>query len=485
MFPSASWLGSSRPTGRGRAALAVGAAVALAGLIFGPAPAVAQQGTAPVQRSYINPFPNGDRYRVIVLGDSLGDGLWSGLYRAFEEDTNLEFIQRAKAATGFARTNSYDWNKELADLLKTETYQIAIVMFGGIDGQMIRSGKDWLKVGSEPWREIYGQRVEAFIKQLRAANIAIYWVGLPIMRSAGQNADAEALNDVFREQSFINGAKFVETWNGFTDEAGRYSPYGPDMTGQVKRLRADDGVHFTMRGYLKLAHFVEKELRRDLNLAKIERNIPLAGNEDEQAKVMGRDVVAGSDDPAQPAAPAETEAAPEAGGARGTGARRGGASASAKQRRRGERCQARDRSDAPGGAKPLPARGASGRARRRNDHERARQRVDRRRHHLLGHRPVARFVGAAAAAVAAALLQSPDQGRTAQAQGRPGRRFRLAPRLSGISGAGRSCPSGTCRWRAPPGGLRGSPTPRATDPGACRLRRRSWSARCDSRVRRP
>ncbi len=73
------------------------------------------------------------------------------------------------------------------------------------------------------------------------------------------------------------------------------------MTGQVKRLRADDGVHFTMRGYLKLAHFVEKELRRDLNLAKIERNIPLAGNEEEQAKVMGRDVVPGRSDPAQPA----------------------------------------------------------------------------------------------------------------------------------------------------------------------------------------
>ena len=69
---------------------------------------------------------------------------------------------------------------------------------------------------------------------------------------------------------------------------------GPDMTGQVKRLRADDGMHFTMRGYLKLAHFVEKELRRDLNLAKIERNIPLAGNEEEQAKVMGRAVVPGA-----------------------------------------------------------------------------------------------------------------------------------------------------------------------------------------------
>lgn len=278
---------------------------------------MAQQGTTPVQRSYINPFPNGDRYRVIVLGDSLGDGLWSGLYRAFEDDATLEFIQRAKASTGFARPDSYDWNAEIAGLLKEGPYQIAVVMFGATDAQAIRSGKDWLKVGSEGWREIYGQRVEAFIKKLRAANIAVYWVGLPIMRSPGQSSDAEALNEVFREKAFINGAKFIDTWNGFTDEAGRFSAYGPDMTGQVKRLRADDGVHLTMRGYLKLAHFVEKELRRDLNLAKIERNIPLAGNEDEQAKAMGRDVVPGRADQGQPAAPTPDQAGEgtEAGGA--------------------------------------------------------------------------------------------------------------------------------------------------------------------------
>jgi hypothetical protein len=263
-------------------------------------PALAQQGTPPVQRSYINPFPNGDRYRVVVIGDSLGDGLWSGLYRAFEDDATLEFINRSKPSTGFARPDSYDWTKETGELLKTETYQIAIVMFGANDAQPIKSGKDWLKVGSEGWREVYGQRAEALIKKLRAANIAVYWVGLPIMRSPGQNSDAEALNEVYREKAFINGAKFIDTWNGFTDEGGRYSAYGPDMSGQVKRLRADDGVHFTMRGYLKLAHFVEKDLRRDLNLAKLERNIPLAGNEEEQAKVMGREVVLGRSDPVQP-----------------------------------------------------------------------------------------------------------------------------------------------------------------------------------------
>jgi hypothetical protein len=239
------------------------------------------------QRSYINPFPGGDRYRVVVLGDSLGDGLWSGLYRAFEEDTNLEIVKRSKVSTGFVRTDYYDWNGALADMLKTETYQVAVVMFGANDNQAIRNGKDWLKTGTDGWREAYGARVETFIKKLRAAGVAVYWVGLPVMRSPDQSTDAEVMNEVFREKAFINGAKFIDTWSGFTDEAGRYSAYGPDMTGQVKRLRADDGVHFTMRGYLKLAHFVEKEIRRDLSLAKLERNIPLAGTEEEQAKVTG------------------------------------------------------------------------------------------------------------------------------------------------------------------------------------------------------
>jgi hypothetical protein len=307
MSRNAFWLRSIRPAWRSLAHVAAAAAVFLACLLVSLAPSMAQQATSPVQRSYINPFPNGDRYRVVVLGDSLGDGLWSGLYRAFEEDATLEFMQRAKPSTGFARTDSYDWNTEVANLLKTETYQIAVIMFGANDAQPIKSGKDWLKVGSEPWREIYGQRVEAFIKKLRAANLAVYWVGLPIMRSPGQSSDAEAMNEVFREKAFINGAKFIDTWNGFTDEAGRYSAYGPDMSGQVKRLRADDGVLFTMRGYLKLAHFVEKELRRDLSLAKLERNIPLAGNEDEQAKVMGREVVPGRSDPSQPGPPTQDQ----------------------------------------------------------------------------------------------------------------------------------------------------------------------------------
>ncbi|MGH6736065.1 MAG: SGNH/GDSL hydrolase family protein [Methyloceanibacter sp.] len=301
MSRAASYLCSARATAF--AALVVPLLVAS----MAPVPAAAQ-GETPVHRSYINPFPNGDRYRIAVFGDSLADGLWAGLYRAFEEDKTLDFIQRSKVSSGFARPETYDWNAELDKLLKDETYQIAVVMFGANDSQALRKGKDWLKVGTDAWREVYGERVENFIKKLRAANIAVYWVGLPVMRSPEQSQNAEQLNDVYREKAFVNGAKFIDTWNGFVDESGRYSAYGPDMTGQSKRLRADDGFHFTMRGYLKLAHFVEKELRKDLTLAKEERNIPLAGDENEQAKVSGLAVAPQpAPSPIEPAAAASAE----------------------------------------------------------------------------------------------------------------------------------------------------------------------------------
>ena len=221
-------------------ALAVPALV----LALGSLPAAAQSNQT-AHRSYITPFPNGDRYRIVVVGDSFGEGLWGGLYRAFEDDPTLDFIQRSQKATGFARTKRYDWNGEIGQILKDGTYQVAVVMFGASEALPITKDGKRLTVGTEEWREAYGERIETFIKKLRDANVATYWVGLPVMRSPAQSGNAEKLNDVFREKAFVNGAKFIDTWDGFADESGRYSAYGPDMQGKTKRLRANDGMHFT------------------------------------------------------------------------------------------------------------------------------------------------------------------------------------------------------------------------------------------------
>src|SRR5262249_25784693 len=71
----------------------------------------------------------------------------------------------------------------------------------------------------------------------------------------------------------------------FADEAGNYTPYGPDIAGQQRLVREPDGVLFTAAGYRKLAYFVEREVKRDVTQARSERSIPLAGAEAEQKRI--------------------------------------------------------------------------------------------------------------------------------------------------------------------------------------------------------
>ncbi|BAQ18555.1 DUF459 domain-containing protein [Methyloceanibacter caenitepidi] len=245
------------------------------------APVVAQDALS--HRSYITPFPNGDRYRVVVLGDGEADGLWSGLYRTYEEDLTVDVLNQSKKWTGFTDPKRYDWNGEIDKILNDGSYHVAVVQFGLGEHKAIREGDKVLNVGTEEWREAYGARVETFIRKLRAAGLGVYWVGLPVMRSAGQRTAAERLNDVFREKAFVNGAKFIDTWSEFADENGQYTLVGTDEEGRSQRMRDSDG--FTSRGNLKLAQLVSKELSQDIELAKKERDIPLAGDPEEQEKV--------------------------------------------------------------------------------------------------------------------------------------------------------------------------------------------------------
>ena len=140
-------------------------------------------------------------------------------------------------------------------------------------------------LGSSEWREEYGKRVDRLIKTLKRKGIALYWVGLPIMRRSEVNEPAQVMNDIAREKAYLNGIKFIDIQAHFADEAGNYAPYGPDITGKQRLLREADGVLFTAAGNRKLALFVEQEIKRDLNQAKNERAIPLAGNEAEQKRV--------------------------------------------------------------------------------------------------------------------------------------------------------------------------------------------------------
>ncbi len=115
----------------------------------------------------------------------------------------------------------------------------------------------------------------------------MYWIGLPILRRAEANDDAQLINDIVREKAYLNGIKFIDIQSQFADEAGNYAAYGPDLTGKSRLLRESDGILFTPAGYRKLAHFVEQEIKRDLT-AGAQRAGHSAGRQRDRAEAHRR-----------------------------------------------------------------------------------------------------------------------------------------------------------------------------------------------------
>ena len=70
------------------------------------------------------------------------------------------------------------------------------------------------------------------------------------------------LDSLYRDAAGKAGITYVDVWDGFVDEAGRFLQKGPDFEGQIRQLRSYDGVYFTKAGARKLAHYVEREITR-------------------------------------------------------------------------------------------------------------------------------------------------------------------------------------------------------------------------------
>ena len=234
--------------------------------------------------SFITPFPDNDVYQVQVVGDWLAEGLMGGLVEAFTAGPGVSISRKRYDLAGLMRNSSANDLAQLEQTFGTDPSHIAIVMLGAQDRYSVNRRRA-TEAENDEWRGEYGARVDRLMKLLKKNNRAVYWVGLPNMRRWQDNERAQRMNDVIRERAYLNGVRYIDAYASFIDESGGYCDWGPDVTGKVRRLRDSDGVHFTEAGYLKLAHFVERELKRDVTQARTERSIPLAGDAAEQSRV--------------------------------------------------------------------------------------------------------------------------------------------------------------------------------------------------------
>jgi hypothetical protein len=136
----------------------------------------------------------------------------------------------------------------------------------------IRSPDGVYEFREERWVELYTHKLEELIGVLKSKGVPVVWVGLPAVRGAKATQDMLFLDSLYRDAAGKAGITYVDAWDGFVDEAGHFLQQGPDVAGQIRRLRSDDGVFFTKSGARKLAHYAEREITRLLSA----RSAPIA-----------------------------------------------------------------------------------------------------------------------------------------------------------------------------------------------------------------
>ena len=217
---------------------------------------------------------------IVVMGDAMADWLAYGLEDAFSDAPEIAIVRDAKRNSGLLRyefKSDLDWWHVARDLLARQKADYVVMMLGVSDKQNIRE-KDLAKekdadpadaekkpgddktadkskddddpdnaiIAPEPqgkkangviefrsdqWAEIYSRRIDATVAALKSKGVPVFWVGLPAIRGPKATADAVYLNDLYRARAERAGAVYVDVWDGFVDEAGKFTTNGPRLRG--------------------------------------------------------------------------------------------------------------------------------------------------------------------------------------------------------------------------------------------------------------
>ena len=263
---------------------------------------------------------------VLVLGDSMADWLAYGLEDALGETPEFGVTRKHRTYSGLLRyeprAETPDWAQAAREIIAADKPNFIVMMVGLNDRQQIRErvtpapargagaqrpaapaapagepaaqpaqpqvpdtekpsetdNPEQLLIAPETprgvrvagthefrtdkWAELYSKKIDDTIAALKSRGVPVFWVGLPSVRGQRSTSDVAYLNELYRTRAEKNGITFIDVWDGFVDEGGRFALQGPDFEGQTRRLRTADGVHFTKAGARKLAHYVEREIKR-------------------------------------------------------------------------------------------------------------------------------------------------------------------------------------------------------------------------------
>ena len=209
--------------------------------------------------------------RLFFFGDSQMRSIAAGMTRALDSDTSIAVRELSVPSSGFLRSDYYNWPQKLeaifADQKDGERFDAAVIFLGMNDYQdMWTTGGIILTAGSSEWEEVYRKMVKVHLDTALASVPRLYWLGLPVVRSAAYNEKMQYLNAVHDSVAEeYDSKKLVRI-----SLKGLVEQYGTGYIGAIKPegsawipLIQGDGIHYTVEGgeYL-MKRFIDR-LHRD------------------------------------------------------------------------------------------------------------------------------------------------------------------------------------------------------------------------------
>jgi len=202
-----------------------------------------------------------DATRLAVFGDSLAVDVAKALERFYAEDPDLVVINKGEGSSGFVRDDYFDWNAAIAEEIAEDSFDAAVIVIGINDRQEITANGETHRPLTPGWTAAYQARLNEFLGQLRAARKPVIWVGLPPMSKSEYSTAMSQISALHKMAAFSGGAEYLDIYDRFLGEDGKYSSHGPDVNGQNARMRKDDGIHFSAAGADKLAFYISQSVR--------------------------------------------------------------------------------------------------------------------------------------------------------------------------------------------------------------------------------
>ena len=202
------------------------------------------------------PIPLGANDRILLVGDSLMQGLAPHLITNLRRKYKVESMDLSKHSTGLTYPAFFDWPATVEDAFELEDYSVVIVFLGANDPWDMTIQGRYIRFGSEPWAAVYRERVERIINTAAAHRARLVWLGVPPMGREDLIGKAQTLNAIYAEEAdkMPLFARFVATDPTLTSDGSSFTKFLelPDR-GSVM-VRTDDGVHFTTQGHRLLAN---------------------------------------------------------------------------------------------------------------------------------------------------------------------------------------------------------------------------------------